>query len=158
MTKIAKSEMMKFFDFVLTLLYNNCNNLNLISMNNVVILFTPVSGFQRVVKHCLSPSSSWAMDIFIGQTLNFTLLTITPAPLLRFPKFRKLNNSKFYSQLHGVILCVFLAKPLTSEALRKFSMGRRHKFWVCKTLDQGNVTHFESWPCDQRNIFYLTKC
>ena len=35
---------------------------------------------------------------------------------------------------YSIILCEFLAKTLTSEACRKFSMRRIHTFWVCKTF------------------------
>ena len=49
-----------------------------------------------------------------------------------FLKFESLKLCQ--ASEYSTILCEFLAKTLTSEALRKFSMGRRHKFWVCKTF------------------------
>ena len=43
-------------------------------------------------------------------------------------------NSSLWGSTELAIMCEFLAKTLTSESRRKFSMRRTHTFWVCKTF------------------------
>ena len=49
-----------------------------------------------------------------------------------FLKFESLKLCQ--ASEYSTILCEFLAKTLTSEARRKFSMRRKHTFWVSKTF------------------------
>lgn len=59
------------------------------------------------------------------------------------------------------ILYEFLAKTLTSEARKKFSMRRTYSRirseYVNILLDQGNVAHFDSSPYGTRKMFYWRK-
>ena len=49
--------------------------------------------------------------------------------------FLKCKSLKFcHAPEYSIILCEFLAKNLTSEPRRKFSMCRTHTFGVCKTF------------------------
>ena len=89
------------FCILFTLLHNNCNMFLEVWLKNNFILSTLVWGFQWVVKHFPSMSNSWAMVIFVSDMWIFTFLTITFDSLVRFSKFKKLNNLKFYPLCNG---------------------------------------------------------
>ena len=86
---------------------------------------------SEFVKHSTGSeeySALWMMTLWL--TKHFLLQEKwLSSGFLKF-KSLKLCQASEYS----IISCEFLAKTLTSEARRKFSMRRTYTFWVCKTF------------------------